>query len=108
MGLSGFNRQRRAGLIEKVGAENAKKLISMGFTDAEKLTRIDQVADVLTMNDKERAEVKKLAGMKGKPKENDNTEYPVHKGGGYYILSNGDQVQGKKEAVKAQSELDGE
>lgn len=106
MGLSGFNRQRRAGLIAKVGAENAKKLISMGFTDAEKLNRIDQVADVLGMSEADRAEVKKLAGIT--PKKTPPKDYPTHKGGGYYILSNGEQVQGKKEAIKAQSELDGD
>ena len=32
-------------------------------------------------------------------------DYPYHKGGGYYKLSNGDTVQGKKKAVKAEKEL---
>ncbi|MFD2705461.1 hypothetical protein [Salibacterium lacus] len=35
-------------------------------------------------------------------------EYPKHAGGGYYKLSNGEKVNGKKEAEKAQAELDGD
>lgn len=35
-------------------------------------------------------------------------EYPVHKGGGHYELSNGETVEGKEDAIEAQAELDGE
>ena len=34
-----------------------------------------------------------------------NKEYPKHKGGGYYELSNGDTVRGKEEANKQQRSL---
>lgn len=40
--------------------------------------------------------------------EEDDVEYPYHKGGGYWLLSNGETVKGKEEAQEAQSELDGE
>ncbi|MDB0581234.1 hypothetical protein [Salinicoccus roseus] len=33
------------------------------------------------------------------------TDYPKHTGGGYYELSNGEKVQGKEEAEKAEQEL---
>ena len=32
-------------------------------------------------------------------------EYPVHTGGGWYELSNGEKVQGKQEAEKAEADL---
>lgn len=32
-------------------------------------------------------------------------EYPVHTGGGYYELSNGDKVQGKDKAIEAEQKL---
>lgn len=35
----------------------------------------------------------------------DNTEYPLHVGGPYYLLSNGEQVKGKEAAAKAEKEL---
>jgi len=34
--------------------------------------------------------------------------YPIHVGGGWYELSNGEKVQGKEDAEQAQSELDGD
>lgn len=34
-------------------------------------------------------------------------KYPKHVGGGWYELSNGEKVQGKEEAIKAQEELEG-
>jgi len=39
--------------------------------------------------------------------ENASIKYPKHVGGGWYELSNGEKVQGKKEAIKAQKELEG-
>lgn len=35
----------------------------------------------------------------------EDTEFPYHKGGGYYFLSDGNQVKGKKAAEKAQTKL---
>lgn len=48
---------------------------------------------------------------KSVPKEvEDNAEpekeYPVRTGGSWYLLSNGEKVQGKKEAIEAQKALD--
>lgn len=37
--------------------------------------------------------------------ENTAMEYPIHKGGGWYELSNGEKVHGKEEALKAQKAL---
>jgi len=37
-----------------------------------------------------------------KPEDN----YPAHKGGGYYELSNGEKVRGKEKAIKAQKKLE--
>ena len=34
-----------------------------------------------------------------------NKEYPKHIGGGYYELSNGDKVQGKKKAIEVEQTL---
>lgn len=34
-----------------------------------------------------------------------NGKFPKHTGGGWYELSNGEKVQGKDEAIEAQSEL---
>ena len=39
--------------------------------------------------------------------ENAAIQYPRHTGGGWYVLSNGEKVQGKDEAIKAQKELEG-
>ena len=36
-----------------------------------------------------------------------DVEFPHHKGGGYYVLSNGQVVRGSDEAEEAQAELDG-
>lgn len=41
------------------------------------------------------------------PGENAAIKYPVHKGGGWYELSNGETVKGKEEALEAQKALDG-
>jgi phage-related protein len=35
----------------------------------------------------------------------EESEYPVHKGAGYYELSNGETVRGKEEAIEAENEL---
>lgn len=40
------------------------------------------------------------------PPKNKETAYPIHKGAGYYELSNGEKVRGKAKAIKAQNELD--
>jgi len=40
-----------------------------------------------------------------KPVEKSAKEYPHHKGGGYYELSNGETIQGKDEAIDAEKEL---
>lgn len=37
--------------------------------------------------------------------ELDPEHYPLSKGGGYYILSNGDTVKGKEAAIKAEAAL---
>lgn len=39
------------------------------------------------------------------PSANESMEYPKHTGGGWYELSNGEKVQGKEEAIKAEQEL---
>ena len=36
----------------------------------------------------------------------EDTEFPYHKGGGYYFLSNGEQVRGEDNAKEAQAELE--
>lgn len=38
--------------------------------------------------------------------DSEKREYPIHKGAGYYELSNGETVRGKDEAIEAQKELD--
>lgn len=35
----------------------------------------------------------------------DTTEYPVRTGGSWYLLSNGEKVQGKQEAIEAEKAL---
>lgn len=40
--------------------------------------------------------------------DSEKREYPFHKGGGYYELSNGEQVRGKEDAIEAQKEIDNE
>jgi len=37
--------------------------------------------------------------------ETDDAEFPKLTGGGWYLLSNGEKVQGKEEALKAEEEL---
>ena len=37
--------------------------------------------------------------------EVEEQEFPMHKGGGHYVLSNGETVKGKEEAQKAEDEL---
>lgn len=37
-----------------------------------------------------------------------DVEFPHHKGGGYYVLSDGSIVRGQEDAEAAQAELDGE
>lgn len=43
---------------------------------------------------------------KPKKEANSDSEYPIHTGGGYFELSNGEKVRGKEEAIQAQNELD--
>ena len=38
--------------------------------------------------------------------DTENREFPKHKGGGNYVLSNGESVKGKENAIKAQSEIE--
>ena len=38
------------------------------------------------------------------PEENE-VEYPLHKGGGNYVLSNGESVKGKEAALEAEEQL---
>lgn len=38
--------------------------------------------------------------------DSEKRDYPIHKGAGYYELSNGETVRGKDEAIEAQKELD--
>ncbi len=42
------------------------------------------------------------------PPKQDENEFPNHVGGGYYELSNGEKIKGKKEAQKEQDELVGD
>lgn len=47
------------------------------------------------------------------PEESEEPEaygmtYPIHTGGGWYELSNGERVQSKEAAEQAQSELEGD
>lgn len=37
----------------------------------------------------------------------DDTEFPYHKGSGWYFLSDGSKVRGEKAAEKAQAQLEG-
>lgn len=37
--------------------------------------------------------------------DEEEVEYPLHKGGGNYVLSNGDKVKGKEDAIKAEEAL---
>ncbi|MDR7870312.1 MAG: hypothetical protein RIN55_05600 [Tissierellaceae bacterium] len=39
------------------------------------------------------------------PLEEFNDVFPRHLGGGYYVLSNGEKIKGKEEAIKAEEEL---
>lgn len=39
------------------------------------------------------------------PLEDFNDEFPRHLGGGHYVLSNGEKIKGKDEALKAEEEL---
>ena len=59
MGLTGFNRDRKKRLADKVGEELADELFGMGITDAEKLTRLDEVFGVLGTSEEKAKEIKK-------------------------------------------------
>lgn len=39
-------------------------------------------------------------------KDTEKREHPIHEGGGWYLLSNGEKVRGKDKANKAQKELE--
>ncbi|WP_079479714.1 hypothetical protein [Halobacillus salinus] len=47
-----------------------------------------------------------LVESKQPPENPSEGEFPKHTGGGYYEISNGEKVQGKEEAQKAQRDLD--
>lgn len=38
-------------------------------------------------------------------KDDDTLEFPKHSGGGWYLLSNGEKIKGKEEAMLAEEEL---
>jgi len=107
MGLTGFNRQRRRQLSSDLNIDEllASKLMSFGYSTAK------QVRESYGLSFLTKDEQKKLKGSAKKKTEpqvdrsTDEKEYPYHKGGGYYVLSNGEQVQGKQDALAAQSEL---
>lgn len=42
------------------------------------------------------------------PLEEKSESFPKHVGGGWFLLSNGEKVQGKEEAIEAQKQLDAE
>lgn len=56
-------------------------------------------------SEEEEPEEEQAVEEEQEPKSEEAEEYPVHKGGGYYELSNGEKVQGKKAAQKAEQAL---
>ncbi|SIT91679.1 hypothetical protein [Edaphobacillus lindanitolerans] len=46
-----------------------------------------------------------IVAVDDEPPESVTAEYPKHNGGGWYELSNGETVQGKTAAAKAEAEL---
>ena len=47
-----------------------------------------------------------IESAENKDKVDKDSEFPKHTGGGHYELSNGEKVQGKDNAVKAESKLE--
>lgn len=43
--------------------------------------------------------------VKDKEDGEETKEFPFHKGGGHYLLSNGESVKGKDEAIEAEEKL---
>lgn len=114
-------------LIDKVGEQAAHELEKFGIDSAEKLERVEEVLYIQGFGEKELKEVKKiLAKADGKKSGKKQPKEPVkepdkepdkepaaesftpkHVGGGYYELSDGSKVKGKKAAFQAQAKIDG-
>ena len=54
----------------------------------------------------ERYKTTVVSGSENRKTSKPEEDYPAHKGGGYYELSNGDKIRGKEKAIKAQEELE--
>lgn len=65
--------------------------------------RIQQLSTV--NNNKRQVFIKKVEGQTPERKQEEVNEFPKHTGGGWYLLSNGEKVQGKDEAVEAEKAL---
>lgn len=123
MGALAFRRQRLQTLVKKVGHKAASELARFGIDSAEKLDRVEEVLRVQGYGDEEHKKVKailkgaghKTADPNPRPAESDpdnhlaevpeGAGFPYSKGGGWYILSDGSQIHGKKKATEAQEAL---
>lgn len=129
MGLTGFNRQRKQALSKAFGidATLADKLMSYGYSTPESVKKADELPFLsedelkhLFRNDYEEAPEQATEPEAPEQIETtnelddeflalpDDTEFPYKFSGGWHYLSNGEKVNGKANAEKAQSELDGE
>lgn len=63
--------------------------------------RIGKEYEVITASD-----VRKAVVTKSEKRDEPKGEYPKHTGGPWYELSNGEKVNGKKNAIEAQKELE--
>lgn len=122
MGLFGFNLRRKKAVVEKYGEEVADKLAEYGIDALDKVERYEEVLHVQGFGEKEIKKVEKILSASktdnqpesttetDERKQNlsevpDGVNFPWHKGAGYYILSNGDEVRGKQKATAGQQKI---
>lgn len=61
--------------------------------------------DYAAMSQERRARLAENTEAGADAKGDTDSEFPKHTGGGWYELSNGDKVQGKEDAEKAEAKL---
>lgn len=99
-------------VVKEVPEQNKEDQSDGGTQVSEPKTDINELADEKSVDPAE--EENKVEDNVADPEEDkqeeqtkkdDDTEYPLHVGGPYYLLSNGDQVKGKQDAIDAEKEL---
>lgn len=97
------------GYRDYVGLITSKSIKVVEDFDEEaeaEVAEVEEGAEEVKAEVQEEPEAEEEVGAEEEVEEIEVKEFPAYHGGGYYILSNGEKVQGKEAAKQAQAELE--